>query len=68
MTVPERRLAELERISRERPLTEAEQAEVMLRANQHRRNEARRRQYRRDPEYRQACLERSRATLAKRRA
>lgn len=68
MTVPERRLAELERISRERPLTEAEQREVMLRANEHRHNEARRRLYRRDPEYRQACLERSRAILAKRRA
>lgn len=39
------RLAELDELSRQRPLTDAEQREVMLRARQERRNATRRRVY-----------------------
>jgi hypothetical protein len=52
VTYPQRRLAELDALSRQRPLTDAEQREAMLRARQDRRNRARKRQYWLDPDYR----------------
>ena len=61
MTLPLRRLAELEAIGRTRSLTDEEQREAMLRAKQDRRNRTRKRTYFLDPDYRRQCIERSRA-------
>lgn len=52
MTFPQRRLAELDAISRQRPLTDAEQREVLLRAKQDRNNRYRRVRYWLDEQYR----------------
>ncbi len=52
MTLPERRLAELQQISRQRELLDEEQREVLLRAKQLRRNAVRRARYESDPAYR----------------
>lgn len=51
------RLAELDRISRERPLTDEEQQEVVLRARQDRRNRRRKELYWSDEERRQKARE-----------
>jgi hypothetical protein len=59
------RIAHLDAVARERPLTEAEQREVMLRATQARRNRTRRQRYFLDPDYRQACIEKTRAYLSR---
>ena len=45
MTYAAIRLAQLDALSRQRPLSDAEQREVMLRARQERRNVSRRRKY-----------------------
>jgi hypothetical protein len=58
------RITHLDAVARERPLTEAEQREVMLRATQERRNRTRRLRYFLDPDYRQACIARSREARA----
>lgn len=60
MTYAALRLAELDALSRQRPLTDAEQREAMLRARQERRNVARRRQYAECEEVRQKARERVR--------
>lgn len=64
MTHAARRLAELDRIARQRPLTDDEQREVMLRARQERRNITRRLQYWINPDYRDAQVRRVRAYRA----
>lgn len=61
MTYAERRLAELDALSRERELTDAEQREVMLRAKQDRRNRTRKQRYWIDPDYRAQHVSRMRA-------
>ena len=60
MTYAARRLAELEVIGRTRPLTDAEQREVLLRAKQERRNNIRRRLYWLDEDYHRREVERVR--------
>ncbi len=57
MTLPEARLAELDRINRERSLTDQEQREALLRAKQVRRNIRRRALYWLDPTYRQRRID-----------
>ncbi len=57
MTRTAARLAELDRISRERSLTDDEQRTVLLLTRRERRNDTRRRLYWLDPEYRQRRIE-----------
>lgn len=56
MTRTSTRLAELDRISRERSLTDAEQAEVLRLAKRQREYEAKNRRRRSDPVFRAKCI------------